>query len=662
MSLVLASALLALSLVPGSGAQTFPFDPTANANVAAYWGQNPNQQNLGYYCNNPSVDIFVLVGFIHNLNTSTACTPYNYFLPDGTVAQNRINCSQMAQDIKHCHDQQKIVLLEVGGGYREEPPPQLNGTAPHDLAAALWASFGPNTDLTGKIARPFGDVSVDGFDLAPGLNVDYSDLASSLLTFYGTATGAGTGSSTGMSKTYFLSASPHCAYPDPSLSPAINANSFDFVWPQFYDDPTCSARAAIDQTGTLTFDNWATTSSTNGQSSVNKVFLGLAGSPYVIANASDYINPVEANGLVAAYKDKYAERFGGFMIRDAAAGNETTVRGDSYLHWAKSILLANNNTGHTPPNIPASALTPPPPPPPPAPVQPLNTTANVTNSSAMAHPVAGPSNSTSNQLPRVAPPPPSAGNSSIAQKDPPASSPSHQGLLPVQANASALSGQILFGSAGASASWPSPSASNQLHPVGPGLHPVQAPYALNGTGTSWPGPTASGGVVYTTVITTRYVDVCPTGLTTITTTYTTTVCPTSVTSVASAPSVPSGWVVTSKLCTACKPSPTVVVVTSPLATPAPTASQGFAHTYITTVIATSYVYICPTGFATATGTYTTSYNPHVGPTPAEVPPGWTKIETVCEVCASTPTTVTLIVPAQSPTPGEVNGESSSPGP
>ncbi|GFF40539.1 endochitinase A1 [Aspergillus lentulus] len=107
-------------------------------------------------------------------------------------------------------------------------------------------------------------------------------------------------------------------------------------------------------------------------------------------------------------------------------------------------------------------------------------------------------------------------------------------------------------------------------------------------------------------------------------------------------------------------------------TTAPTATSSAAATgassepvTITTVIVTSYIDICPTGFTTVTTTYTTTYcpgtntatatatvtNPPSGPggagsqtTAPTVPEGWTTTVTVCTQCAAKPTTVTLTLP------------------
>ncbi|RMJ21370.1 chitinase [Aspergillus sp. HF37] len=97
----------------------------------------------------------------------------------------------------------------------------------------------------------------------------------------------------------------------------------------------------------------------------------------------------------------------------------------------------------------------------------------------------------------------------------------------------------------------------------------------------------------------------------------------------------------------------------------PTATSSPETT--TTIIVTSYIDICPTGFTTITTTYTSTYCPATAtptvtnqPTgvPAQTtspPEGWTKTVTVCTHCASTPTTVTLTLPTKTGTTGSPSG-------
>ncbi|KAL2008411.1 hypothetical protein VTN00DRAFT_6605 [Thermoascus crustaceus] len=90
-------------------------------------------------------------------------------------------------------------------------------------------------------------------------------------------------------------------------------------------------------------------------------------------------------------------------------------------------------------------------------------------------------------------------------------------------------------------------------------------------------------------------------------------------------------------------------------TPAPaTTDPSAAKETVTSVIVTSYVDICPTGFTTSTVTQTVTYCP-ADVTPGAAPPGFSTTVTVCTACAATPTTVTLTLPTAQPSAGPSQG-------
>ena len=74
-------------------------------------------------------------------------------------------CHQIWEDIPYCQDMGKTVLLSLGGD--SSHPKALDIETAKWFADFLWYSFGPyNADAlaSGLYARPFQDVSVDGFD------------------------------------------------------------------------------------------------------------------------------------------------------------------------------------------------------------------------------------------------------------------------------------------------------------------------------------------------------------------------------------------------------------------------------------------------------------------------------------------------------------------
>lgn len=138
---------------------------------------------------------------------------------------------------------------------------------------------------------------------------------------------------------------------------------------------------------------------------------------------------------------------------------------------------------------------------------------------------------------------------------------------------------------------------------------------------------------FTTVYTTTYVDVCPTGTTE--NVYTITETCTGDTATWTPPSTcPPGFTVIEEICTACEGDPTVTV-TKP-------------NVY-TTAYTTTYVDVCPTGTTenvyTITETCTGDSSTYAPPT--SCPTDFTVTEKICTACEGSPT-VTVTVPVTSP--------------
>ncbi|KAJ2691182.1 Chitinase 1, partial [Coemansia spiralis] len=114
------------------------FDASCNSNYASYYGQNSarNQQSLGEYCKDAVEDVIVLAfmdGFPNVLlNFANACeTTF-----DGSTL---LHCPSMANDIKLCQSNGKVVVLSMGGasgayGFSSES----DGTA---FADKVWNMF-----------------------------------------------------------------------------------------------------------------------------------------------------------------------------------------------------------------------------------------------------------------------------------------------------------------------------------------------------------------------------------------------------------------------------------------------------------------------------------------------------------------------------------------
>ncbi|EGW33729.1 uncharacterized protein SPAPADRAFT_59094 [Spathaspora passalidarum NRRL Y-27907] len=314
--------------------QVFGFDPHSNSNVVVYWGQNSagqagSQQRLSYYCNSPDVDIIIL-SFIHvfpdpvNMNFANAC--------EGTAtADGILQCQTIAEDIKTCQAEGKVILLSLGGAAGSYSMTDAEAPA---FAQTLWDLFGNSKNLTPD-QRPFFDSVLDGFDfdIENNMPAGYATLADSLRKLFATDS----------SKTYYLGAAPQCPYPDASVGPLLQDSYIDFVFIQFYNN-YCSLQ------GQFNWDTWLNYAQNTSPNKNVKLFAGLpgsqtaAGSGYVAPNlVSNYITP---QLMSSPY-------FGGISLWDASqAWANIDANGNTYVHDMKALVaeapsVASPNTVST---------------------------------------------------------------------------------------------------------------------------------------------------------------------------------------------------------------------------------------------------------------------------------------------------------------------------
>ena len=108
------------------------------------------------------------------------------------------------------------MLLSVGGGYPTDYYLESTEIAEY-FAEFLWGAFGPQTDawVAGNKPRPFGDASVDGFDLdieslitpAPFDGYQYANYGHFVSYLKNTLYPTGP-------STYYISGAPQCVIPD----------------------------------------------------------------------------------------------------------------------------------------------------------------------------------------------------------------------------------------------------------------------------------------------------------------------------------------------------------------------------------------------------------------------------------------------------------------
>nr|OQO32390.1 hypothetical protein B0A51_00450 [Rachicladosporium sp. CCFEE 5018] len=331
------------------------FNPLSKTNVAVYWGQGPYQNRLLTTCQNPSVDI-VNVAFVNAFpDNSPGAWPGTNFgnqCGDQTYTHNGVstllksNCPTIGSDIMTCQQTYgKKVLLSLGGGY----PTNYyiaNDTSANNFADFVWGAFGPKTAAWTNAGnpRPFGDAVVDGFDfdiesqMSPAPNdvngnaiTDYQSrgYATMITRLKNTLFGQDT------SKSYYISGAPQCPQPDVHLSSVISQAWFDFLFVQFYNNPSCSARAAVTFNANDSLLHWTQTPSKN---SAVRIYFGIPASVNASTNPSDYITQSEASAIVQRFS-KF-DKWGGISLWESQYSQNNVACGQDYTTWMKKIVVA----------------------------------------------------------------------------------------------------------------------------------------------------------------------------------------------------------------------------------------------------------------------------------------------------------------------------------
>ncbi len=279
-------------------------------------------------------------------NFGNQCGSQTYKNPSGTSSPLLSNCPNIGPDIKTCQSLGKKVLLSLGGGIPNNQHVNSDTTAV-SIANFLWRAFGPDKEsTTSMFPRPFGNAVVDGFDfdienvLASGensgdLSRGYGTMISTLRSLY----------TSDKSKPYYISGAPQCIVPDTHLANAIKTSWFDFLFVQFYNTPSCSARAYFDHSygGTntnISFDKWISFVKASSFNKNVKVYMGLpaSNSNQVVYDPKMYLAPSEANTIIKAFQCKYPTNFGGVMVFEATYSEMNSLNGKPYVDVLKGYL------------------------------------------------------------------------------------------------------------------------------------------------------------------------------------------------------------------------------------------------------------------------------------------------------------------------------------
>ncbi|KAJ5134472.1 Glycoside hydrolase superfamily [Penicillium atrosanguineum] len=347
-------------LLASMGGVQAKLDLNSSSNIAVYWGQNSleaaggkgqPQQALSYYCDNKDIDVIPMAfdmmingpGGAPQVDFASASADCDVF--PGTQLKN---CPGIGKDIKTCQDKGKTIILSIGGATYSEGGFKSDADA-KDGAQLIWETFGPKKDGS-KALRPFGDVSLDGFDFDFEANVEHmAPFANALRDLMNKET----------DKKYFLTAAPQCPYPDQSDKEILNGPvDIDAVWVQFYNN-FCGINNfdTNEKNSKFNFEEWDNWAKTVSKNKDVKVLVGI---PADTTAASTGYVPIDKVAEAVEYSKKFSS-FGGVMMWDAsqAYANEGFIEGvRKALGEGDSGSSSSSSSASTTASAPTSTNTP----------------------------------------------------------------------------------------------------------------------------------------------------------------------------------------------------------------------------------------------------------------------------------------------------------------
>ncbi|KAK7315181.1 hypothetical protein VNO77_33716 [Canavalia gladiata] len=270
-----------LLLLPLLLISLFNFNHSQAAGIAIYWGQNSQEGTLADTCNTGNYK-FVNIAFLSTFGNGQ--TPQLNLAGHCDPTTN--GCTGLSSDIKTCQGSGIKVFLSLGGGagtYSLNSPDEAT-----QLANYLWNSF-----LGGQSgnSRPLGDAVLDGidFDIESGGSAHWDELAKALKDL----------------GQIYLSAAPQCIIPDSHLDSAIQSGVFDYVWVQFYNNPSCQYSTGNTNNLINSWNQWINVPAT-------KVFMGLPAAE--AAAPSGGFVPADVLTSQVLPQIKESSKYGGLML------------------------------------------------------------------------------------------------------------------------------------------------------------------------------------------------------------------------------------------------------------------------------------------------------------------------------------------------------------
>lgn len=243
----------------------------------------------------------------------------------------------LSDDIATCQEKGKTILLSIGGATYSEGGFKSDDDAKTG-AKLMWETFGP-VQADSKALRPFGNVSVDGFDFDFEATVLHmATFASELRTLMDQDT----------SKQYFLTAAPQCPYPDAADKDILNGPIYiDAVFVQFYNNYCGVNNFNTDSTSSnYNFEEWDNWAKTVSQNKNVRVLIGVPAD--TTAASTGYI-PASKLTDVIEYTQKF-ESFGGVMMWDVTQA----YANDGFIGSVRKALGGPDSGSSSPSNSAAS--------------------------------------------------------------------------------------------------------------------------------------------------------------------------------------------------------------------------------------------------------------------------------------------------------------------
>ena len=159
---------------------------------------------------------------------------------------------------------------------------------------------------------------------------------------------------------YLITAAPQCIFPDAHLGPQTeglvltnSAMQIDYVWPQFYNNPSCQFNSSDEGAGfQQSFQTWSSWAASAAPSL--EVLVGLPASPS--AAGTGYMAVDDEEEQIKLIRAGNATNFDGIMLWSAAWESANAQMNQSYLPTVLASLTGKAFTSSSFPSVPAYPL------------------------------------------------------------------------------------------------------------------------------------------------------------------------------------------------------------------------------------------------------------------------------------------------------------------